>query len=438
MLRSNNILRKLRRHLQYTQLRYFADKLPDYKTTVNVADIKLSKPPRPPPSPKISKWRRKDLHGQTLISSTLAEMEVDEDFKRTLNDLKTMGKKKMTMEERKNRRRALDEMGVPSFKDFVSESFSRSSSPPDPLNRHPTQILQLNVGLYCNQACGHCHVESSPRRKEMMSLETADHCLEILENSKNVNTLDITGGAPELQSSFRYIVEEARRLRPDIDIIDRCNLTVVHEPGQEDLIDFLKEHKVHVIASLPCYSSKNVNQQRGSGVFDRSISALLALNEAGYGVEGSGLVLDLVYNPLGAFLPPPQEALEDKYHSELQENFGITFNNLYTMTNMPVKRFADFLHRRSELSSYMELLVRNFNLDTVDNLMCRNTVSVGWDGKIYDCDFNNQLGFAVGSEKVFDENAKNVEDVKSLDELIEDSIKFDNHCYGCTAGMGSS
>ncbi|GMH53132.1 hypothetical protein TrLO_g6635 [Triparma laevis f. longispina] len=446
---SSNPTSLLRSNLRFFSSSIVDDsKLPDYKTSVNVADIKLSRPEKkekPQVSKatnkdltKVSKWRRKDLHGQTLISATLAEMEVDEDFKRTLQDLKTMGKKKMTLEERKNRRRALDEMGVPDFKDFVKMKQNEENQNVTPLTRSPTQILQLNVGLYCNQACGHCHVESSPRRKEMMSKETASACLSILKNSPSVTTLDITGGAPELQESFRYIVEEARRLRPDIDIIDRCNLTVIHEPGQEDLIEFLVEHKVHVIASLPCYSEKNVNQQRGSGVFDRSVSALLALNEEGYGVEGSGLVLDLVYNPLGAFLPPPQEALEEKYHEELNENFGITFNNLYTMTNMPVKRFADFLHRRGELNEYMELLVRNFNLDTTDNLMCTNTVSVGYDGKIYDCDFNNQLGFAIGSSKVFDEDAKNVSDVESLEELLNDGIQFDNHCYGCTAGMGSS
>ena len=257
-----------------------------------------------------------------------------------------------------------------------------------------------------------------------------------------MSTLDITGGAPELNKNFRYIVSEARKIRPELDIIDRCNLTVVHEPGQEDLVDFLVEHKVHIIASLPCYSAKNVNQQRGRNVFDRSVSALLALNEVGYGLSDDSLKLDLVYNPLGAFLPPPQKALEDKYKEELMEHFGISFNNLYTMTNMPVKRFADFLHRRGELEQYMDLLVRNFNLDTTNNLMCRETVSVGWDGKIYDCDFNQQLGFAIGSDpnadQAFDESGKSVVDIDKLDDLLSESIAFDNHCYGCTAGMGSS
>ena len=187
------------------------------------------------------------------------------------------------------------------------------------------------------------------------------------------------GGAPELNRNFRFLVRMARELRPDIDIIDRCNLTVLQEPGQEDLVDFLKENRVHVIASLPCYSADNVDAQRGSGVFDRSIAALLALNDAGYGTD---LPLDLVYNPLGAFLPPPQAALEEKYKEMLDENFGILFNSLFTMTNMPVKRFADFLHRRDELKEYMDLLVRNFNSGTVSSLMCVNTVSVGFDGMV--------------------------------------------------------
>mmetsp|Transcript_19982 Transcript_19982/g.40022 ORF Transcript_19982/g.40022 Transcript_19982/m.40022 type:complete len:442 (-) Transcript_19982:156-1481(-) len=415
--------------------------LPDYNTTVDVANIKLSRPEKKSleeRQAKMLRWRRKDLDGKSLINDTLQEMEEDVDFQRTLKELKTSGKAKMTLEERKNRRRALDSLGAPSFQDFVAMRQFEENQPKAPIVRKTTTILQLNVGLYCNQACGHCHVESSPRRKEMMDLETANHCLTLLENSPSVTTLDITGGAPELQESFRHLVTEARRIRPDLDIIDRCNLTVVHEPGQEDLIDFLVENKVHVIASLPCYSEKNVNQQRGSGVFDRSVSALLALNEAGYAKPGSGLTLDLVYNPLGAFLPPPQETLEAKYKEELDENFGITFNNLFTMTNMPVKRFADFLHRRGELEEYMDLLIRNFNLDTTDNLMCTNTISVGYDGKIFDCDFNNQLGFAVGSDKAFDENVKTVANVKSLDDLLGDSIALDSHCYGCTAGMGSS
>lgn len=259
-------------------------------------------------------------------------------------------------------------------------------------------------------------------------------------------------------------MREARKLRPDVDIIDRCNLTVVHEPGQEDLIEFLAGHCVHIVASLPCYSAKNVNLQRGKGVFDRSISALLAFNEVGYGINES-LQLDLVYNPLGAFLPPPQEKLSIKYKEELLNEFGINFNNLYTMTNMPIKRFADFLHRRGELESYMDLLVRNFNINTLSGLMCRNTVSVGWDGRIYDCDFNQQLGLHidVGVDKIrldtdrinqrqnpdicSDSNNSDVAkqtrncgptrnfessvfSLQSLDDLKNYDISYDNHCFG--------
>lgn len=251
---------------------------------------------------------------------------------------------------------------------------------------------------------------------------------------------------------FRYLVSTARAIRGrDLVIIDRCNLTVLQEPGQEDLVGFLKEHDVHVIASLPCYSAENVDTQRGGGVFERSIAALLALNEAGYGRDRSAddssggggdtetprLQLDLVYNPLGAFLPPPQEKLQVQYQEQLAENFGILFDQLYTITNMPIKRFADFLHRRGELEEYMDLLVRNFNPDTVQELMCLDTINIGWDGKIYDCDFNQQLGYAVGVDSIH-KGGKTVFDIDSLDDLRDARIRTDNHCFGCTAGMGSS
>jgi radical SAM/Cys-rich protein len=288
----------------------------------------------------------------------------------------------MTKEERTQRRRALDKLGVPPFAKFVRERTEQREV--RPLRRTTPSVLQLNIGLYCNQACGHCHVESSPlRTEEMMTAETAARCLELLRNTPSITTLDITGGAPELNPHFRVLVRMARAARPDLRIIDRCNLTVLQEPGQEDLVDFLRENNVHIIASLPCYSADNVDKQRGNGVFERSIAALLALNDAGYGrSSSSSLKLDLVYNPLGAFLPPPQDKLEVQYKEKLKDNFGIVFDQLYTMTNMPIKRFADFLHRRGELQDYMELLVRNFNPDTVPKLMCLDTVSVGWDGKV--------------------------------------------------------
>ena len=399
--------------------------LPDYgKTSVEIDTHKLE---------KIGKWRRRDLDGKSLVEATLTEMENDDDFQRTAEKIATVGEKQMSIEERTKRRRALDSLGVQPFNEFLVEQGAASSPM---LQRRDPEVLQLNIGLYCNQACGHCHVESSPLRKEMMTAETASQCIELLKKSPTIHTLDMTGGAPELNDSFRLIVSLARAVRPDLKIIDRCNLTVLQEPGQEDLVDFLAEHRVSVIASLPCYSAENVDKQRGSGVFERSIAALLALNEAGYGLPDTGLELDLVYNPLGAFLPPPQESLESKYKEELEDNFGILFNQLYTMTNMPIKRFADFLYRRDELKDYMDLLVRNFNADTTKNLMCLNTISIGYDGKIFDCDFNQQLGYGIGSSEAY-EGGMTVFDVNSFN-LQDIPIKNDNHCFGCTAGMGSS
>jgi len=237
------------------------------------------------------------------------------------------------------------------------------------------------------------------------------------------------------------LVATARKLcGDDLEIIDRCNLTILHEPGQEDLVKFLKEHRVHIVASLPCYSEANVDQQRGAGVFERSIAALVVLNDAGYGVNPQ-LPLDLVYNPGGAFLPPAQEMLEEQYKRQLQENFGILFYGLFTMTNMPIKRFADYLHRHSELQAYMQLLVDNFNFETVDKLMCRDTASVGYDGQLYDCDFNQQLGYGINPTEITSLTSRglSVFDVENLGAALADiPIYNDNHCFGCTAGMGSS
>lgn len=407
-----------------------ATSLPDYgKTSVEVDKIKLE--------PKKNKWRREDLFGSSIVDQTLQELEEDDDFQATKEKLQEIGQEGMSKEERTQRRRALDKLGVEPFAKFLRKEMGTVDDKPFVLKRKTPSILQINIGLYCNQACGHCHVESSPlRTEEMMTADTAAQCLELLKNTKSITTLDITGGAPELNENFRYLVKMARSIRPDLEIIDRCNLTVLQEPGQEDLVEFLKENKVHIIASLPCYSEENVDQQRGNGVFERSIAALLALNDAGFSSE-SDLRLDLVYNPLGAFLPPPQEKLEVQYKEQLADNFGILFDSLFTITNMPIKRFADFLHRRNELQGYMDLLVRNFNKDTVENLMCLETISVGWDGKIYDCDFNQQLGYAVGVDSIH-RGGKTVFDLESLDELIESRIRTDNHCFGCTAGMGSS
>jgi radical SAM/Cys-rich protein len=381
-----------------TRLRNARTDLPDYgKTTVEVDTIKLDKPkPKSKSIPSTDKqkqkqkeWRRQDLFGSSLIDQTLEELATDEDFQETQQRLETIGLEGVSKEERTQRRRALTNLGIPPFAQFVEkelhgdeEKKESSSNKPFTLTRSTAKVLQINIGLYCNQACGHCHVESSPLRKEMMTAETAAQCLELLKKSPSITTLDITGGAPELNANFRYLVSTARSLRPGLDIIDRCNLTVLQEPGQTDLVEFLKQQKVHIIASLPCYSEDNVDTQRGAGVFERSIAALLALNDAGYGRGDPDLELDLVYNPLGAFLPPPQEKLQTQYQDQLKENFGIFFDQLFTITNMPIKRFADFLHRRGELEEYMELLVRNFNKDTVPKLMCMDTINVGWDGKV--------------------------------------------------------
>lgn len=414
--------------------------LPDYNTSVDVHSHKLTRPTaRPKPSASTAKrWEGlKDLAERTkgsLIPDTLKEMENDPEFKMTLEKLNKIGRKEMAKEERKKRQRALDDLGVPNFSQFWKQkALEKTGEKPKKLTRKPTEQLQINIGLYCNQACNHCHVESSPKRKEMMDHPTAVRCMEILENSPSVNILDLTGGAPELNAEFRYLAKKGRELSRDV--IVRSNLTSFSEPGQEDTAEFFADHKLHVVASLPCYSAKNVNMQRGKGVFDKSIQALLMLNSLGYGREG-GLQLDLVYNPLGAFLPPPQGPLAEKYRDELWEHFGIEFNQLYTITNMPIKRFADFLTRRNEMKDYMDLLVRNFNFDTIEPLMCRNLVNVNWNGQIFDCDFNQQLDMPCLRKNTT--KGLTVFDIQSLDEMSDVKIRTDNHCFGCTAGMGSS
>lgn len=311
---------------------------PDFTTSVNIHEHKLQRPKMQAGSWAGLEGLKERTQG-SLIPQTLQEMAADKEFQVTAEQLRKLGQKKLTAEERKKRQRALDQYNVPSFAKVVEQECEGEQ-----LERRPARVFQLNIGLYCNQACNHCHVESSPRRKEMMSREVAERCLEILEKSPSVTTLDLTGGAPELCDQFRFLAKRGRELGKEV--IDRCNLTALLEPGQEDLASFLAQNRIQVVASLPCYSAKNVNQQRGSGVFDKSIAALLQLNEAGFGQPGSGLTLDLVYNPLGAFLPPDQSELEKKYREELMETFGIVFNQLFTMTNMPIKRFADFLFRR--------------------------------------------------------------------------------------------
>jgi radical SAM/Cys-rich protein len=269
----------------------------------------------------------------------------------------------------------------------------RGLSPP---TRHPVTTLQINVGWRCDLACTHCHVEAGPKRTEMMDRETADRILTVLRGSPSVTTVDLTGGAPELNAQFRHLVVGARAL--GLQVIDRCNLTILLEPGQEDTAEFLAEHRVRVVASLPCTSEEAVDAQRGRHVFERSIEALHKLGRLGYGRPDSPLTLDLVYNPPGATLPPPQAELEASYRQELKEHFGVEFHRLLAITNMPIRRFARALEREGKADAYTSLLIAHFNPETVSELMCRSLVSVGYDGRLHDCDFNQMLDLPLGGK----------------------------------------
>jgi radical SAM/Cys-rich protein len=298
------------------------------------------------------------------------------------------------------------------------------------LKKSSIDVLQVNVGKLCNLTCSHCHVEAGPTKiKENMSEETARAIVGMM-NSLGAKTLDLTGGAPEMNPNFRYLVEQAHARK--LHIIDRCNLTVLFEPGMEDLGEFLAEHNVEVIASLPCYCKDNVDQQRGDGTFSKSIDALRKLNSLGYGREGSGFDLNLVYNPVGAHLPPAQEKLERDYKNKLYADFGIIFNKLYTITNMPITRYAKYLKALNQLEAYTELLINNFNPHTLDGLMCRNTLNISWDGKLYDCDFNQMLGMSMRDAQPLTVFTVSKNDLESRQILIA------NHCFACTAGAGSS
>ena len=301
--------------------------------------------------------------------------------------------------------------------------------------------LQINVGRVCNQACHHCHIEAGPTRTETMSREVAERAVLLLAKNPGVSTVDITGGAPELNPNFRYLVRESRRLGRRV--ISRCNLTILFEPGQEDLADFLAEQGTELIASLPCYTAETVDGQRGRGVFERSIEGLRRLNAVGYGQPDSGLILNLMYNPSGAFLPPTQAKLHVDYERELGQAFGIRFNHLLTLTNMPVKRFLEWLHREGKYSQYIDLLVASFNLTTVERTMCRTQINIGWDGRLYDCDFNQTLEIPVPVEHhrmatATDGTARTVWDVENLEDLVGAPIATGTKCFGCTAGAGSS
>jgi radical SAM/Cys-rich protein len=287
------------------------------------------------------------------------------------------------------------------------------------------------MGRYCNLACIHCHVESGPTRKEMMSRATVEAVLRFLARS-NIPTLDITGGAPELHPDFDYLVATARRLGRHL--IDRCNLTVIFEAGKEYLPEFFKQHNVELICSLPCYSQENVDMQRGKGTFEASIRALQRLNDIGYGQARGDLVLNLVYNPVGPHLPPAQEKLEAEYKRILGQKFGIVFNHLYCLTNMPITRYAKHLKLRGEYQGYVELLETNFNAATLDQVMCRNLISIGWDGLVYDCDFNQMLDLALRDAAGDPLNVSSL----AIDQVAKKPITVGDHCYACTAGAGSS
>jgi radical SAM/Cys-rich protein len=303
------------------------------------------------------------------------------------------------------------------------------------IRRAELHTLQVNLGYKCNLSCTHCHVAAGPTRTEMMDRKTIDTLLSYID-SQNIKTLDLTGGAPEMNPDFRYLVTEARKR--DVTVIDRCNLTILLEPGYEDMADFLAENKVEIVASLPCYSEENVDKQRGKGVYDGSIDALLKLNSLGYGKEGSDLVLNLVYNPGGAFLPPPQKPLEQDYKRELFDRFAIKFNELFTITNMPISRFGSVLLSKGEFNNYMGLLKSSYSEENLQSVMCRNLISIDWQGYVYDCDFNQMLEMPIVSSIL-----KIASDRVHISELLNKNLEGDkivvaNHCYGCTAGQGSS
>jgi len=313
---------------------------------------------------------------------------------------------------------------LPKFKEKLSDGSEY------PLKPHELEILQINLGYMCNQVCSHCHVDAGPDRKEIMTRETVEQILDILKTT-TVNTLDLTGGAPEMNPDFRWFVEEASKIGVK-DFIVRSNLTIILANKKfYDLPEFFKKHNVHVVSSLPFYSKERTDKQRGNGVFDKSIKALQMLNDLGYGKEGSHLQLDLVYNPAGAFLPGDQKGLEDQFKKRLYEDFGIEFNGLFTITNLPISRFLEYLIASENYEDYMEALVDAYNPAAVQNVMCRNTLSVSWDGYLYDCDFNQMLEMKVNG------TAQHISDF-DINELSKRNIKISQHCYGCTAGAGSS
>jgi radical SAM/Cys-rich protein len=315
------------------------------------------------------------------------------------------------------------EQTAPSFPAMMAEAGLH------PLRPTGITVFQINVGKLCNQTCRHCHVDAGPDRTERMSRETAELCMRVLAKT-DIPTVDITGGAPELNPHFRWLVEQARGL--DRHVMDRCNLSVLLLPSQADLAEFLAAHRVEIVASLPYHKGPQTDAQRGEGVFGKSIEGLRRLNRLGYGKPDSGLVLNLVHNPVGAYLPPKQEAIESQFRKELTSKHGIEFNRLYTITNMPISRFLEFLVESGNYEAYMQRLTQAFNPAAAAGVMCRYTLSVGWDGTLYDCDFNQMLDLPLE-----DSVPRHLRDFDAT-ALARRSIVIGNHCYGCTAGSGSS
>ena len=305
-----------------------------------------------------------------------------------------------------------------------------NSAPSFPqIARRDISTLQVNLGYQCTQACRHCHVEAGPHRTEMMDQDTINLIVPVMQ-ARGIQKLDLTGGAPELHPHFKQLVAAA--VAAGLQVSDRCNLTILLEPGQAGLASFLAQHRVEVIASLPCYSADNVDQQRGLGSYEKSILGLQLLNQVGYGQAGSNLHLNLVYNPLGPSLPPNQQRLQADYQQELFGRYGIVFNKLFTVTNMPVHRFRDALLKQGRLDEYLQLLRNNFAPDNLEQLMCRQMINVGWQGQLYDCDFNQQLDFQIHKDK-----GLHLSDLLHY-ELVNHPIQVAEHCFGCTAGQGSS
>lgn len=295
------------------------------------------------------------------------------------------------------------------------------------IKRNALEILQLNLGYLCNLSCTHCHVNAGPNRTELMDMQTMDDVLTFIDNNPGIHTLDLTGGAPEMNPHFRYLVRQAQDR--GLKVIDRCNLVILLEPGYEDLAKFLADNQVEIVASLPCYLEDNVDKQRGKGTFNASIKALQQLNQLGYGQENPQLILNLVFNPQDATLPPDQQTLEQSYKHYLLKDYGIVFNQLFAMSNLPVQRFGSQLISKGLFNDYMQLLKDNFQAQNLTQVMCKNTLSVDWQGYVYDCDFNQMLQLPLAGEKTH---------IKDVTDINENPITTLQHCYGCTAGQGSS